>query len=72
MTAPTVELLAEQSGYWDVLHELLQSSRVTGPRVHDARIAALCLFHGVDEVWTADRDFSRFGGLKLRNPLLSG
>ena len=72
LTAPTVELLAEQSGYWDVLHELLQSSRVIGPRVHDARIAALCLFHGVDEVWTADRDFSRFGGLKLRNPLLSG
>ena len=71
LRAPTVKLLSEQSGYWDVLNELLQSSQVTGPRVHDARIAALCLFHAVDEVWTADRDFSRFGSLKVYNPLLS-
>jgi toxin-antitoxin system PIN domain toxin len=72
LNAPTVELLAEQPGYWDVLRQLLQSSRVAGPRVHDARIAALCLHHAVDEVWTADRDFSRFGGLRVRNPLLAG
>jgi len=70
LVAPTVELLAEQPGYWDVLHELLKASQVVGPRVHDARIAALCLFHAVDEVWTADRDFSRFGGLRVRNPLV--
>jgi uncharacterized protein len=67
--APAVRLLAEQAGYWDVLQELLRSSRVTGPRIHDARIAALCLLHGVDELWTADRDFSRFPGLRVRNPL---
>ena len=70
LAATTVQLLAEQPGYWDVLHELLQSSRVVGPRIHDARIAALCLFHAVDEVWTADRDFSRFGGLRVHNPLV--
>ena len=70
LTSPTVELLAEQSGYWNVLREVLRSSRVTGPRVHDARIAALCLFHAVDEVWTADRDFGRFSGLRVCNPLL--
>jgi toxin-antitoxin system PIN domain toxin len=69
LKAPTVELLAEQAGYWDVLQEVLASSRVSGPRVHDARVAALCLFHAVDELWTADRDFSRFGGLRVRNPL---
>jgi predicted nucleic acid-binding protein len=43
---------------------------VVGPRIHDARIAALCIQHGVDEIWTADRDFSRFPGIKTRNPLL--
>jgi toxin-antitoxin system PIN domain toxin len=70
LAAPTLELLAEQAGYWEMLHEILQSSRVTGPRVHDARIAVLCLFHAVDEIWTADRDFSRFSGLQVHNPLL--
>jgi hypothetical protein len=43
--------------------------RVTGPVVHDARIAALCLAHGVRELWTADRDFGRFPALVTSNPL---
>lgn len=38
--------------------------------VHDARIAALCLQQGVREIWTADRYFGRFAGLKSRNPLV--
>jgi predicted nucleic acid-binding protein len=38
--------------------------------VHDARIAAICIGHGVTELWTADRDFSRFPTLATRNPLL--
>jgi predicted nucleic acid-binding protein len=41
-----------------------------GPRIHDAHIAALCIQHSVDELWTADRDFSRFSALNTRNPLL--
>ena len=44
--------------------------KVAGPLVHDARIAALCLDHGVHEFWTADRDFARFPDLRVRNPLV--
>jgi hypothetical protein len=43
---------------------------LAGPVVHDARIAALCRVHGVSELWSADRDFSRFPELAVRNPLL--
>jgi uncharacterized protein len=46
------------------------SYHVIGPQVHDARVAALCRVHGVRELWTADRDFSRFPGLAVRNPLV--
>jgi predicted nucleic acid-binding protein len=46
------------------------AGRVVGPQVHDARIAALCNLHGVQELWTADGDFGRFPGLKVRNPLI--
>jgi len=31
-------------------------------------MAALVLEHGVRELWTTDRDFTRFAGLRLRNP----
>lgn len=72
MESPSVVLLAEGDGYWGVLRGLLHSGRVTGPQVHDARVAALCRLHGVRELWTADRDFQRFQGVVVRNPLVSG
>jgi hypothetical protein len=67
--APNVVLLAEGDGYLPVLEQLLLSARVQGGAVRDARIAALCLYHGVAELWSADRDFSRFPALRTRNPL---
>jgi len=45
---------------------------VRGPMVHDARIAALCGQHGVRALWSADRDFGRFGGFAVVNPLVGG
>ncbi len=70
LRAPTLSLLCEMEGYWEILSRLLESSRVVGPRVHDARIAALCIQHGIDRLWTADRDFSRFAELGTDNPLI--
>lgn len=70
LSSPSVVLLAETAGYWDVLARLIERAKISGPRVHDGRIAALCIHHGVRELLSADRDFSRFGELKTRNPLL--
>jgi hypothetical protein len=69
MESPSLLLLSESEDYWLQLQSLLQSGKVCGPQVHDARIAALCSYHGVAELWTADRDFGRFPKLKVRNPL---
>jgi uncharacterized protein len=68
---PTVRFLAEDDSYWTTLSTLVRAARITGPRIHDARIAALCLDHGVRELWTTDRDFSRFPKLRTRNPLVA-
>jgi toxin-antitoxin system PIN domain toxin len=68
--SPSLILLSGIEGYWNELRSVLQVSLVTGPQVHDARVAALCRLHGIQELWTADRDFSRFHGLKVRNPLI--
>jgi toxin-antitoxin system PIN domain toxin len=70
LEAPGVVLLAESEEYWPRLQALLTAGRITGAQVHDARVAALCLYHGVEELWTADRDFSRFPELRTRNPLI--
>ncbi len=70
MESPSLVLVSEADGYWKVASSTLRSSRVDGPRVHDARVAAICLQHGITELWTADRDFGRFPSLRVKNPLL--
>jgi toxin-antitoxin system PIN domain toxin len=71
LESPTVALLTESSTHWPTLKALLTAGRISGPRVHDARIAALCLRHDVHELWTADRDFQRFPKVRTRNPLVA-
>lgn len=69
MESPSLHLLGEGAGYWEVLRDQLAAGHITGGAVHDARVASLCRLHGVSVLWSADRDFSRFGGLVANNPL---
>jgi uncharacterized protein len=71
VASPTLRLIGEPAGYWDSLRLFLTDGQAVGPRVHDARIAAVCLAHGVRELWSADRDFSRFSAPRVRNPMAS-
>ncbi len=70
LEAPSLLLLGETEDYWLELSATLAASRVAGPQIHDARVAALCRLHGIEELWTSDRDFGRFAGLKFTNPLV--
>jgi predicted nucleic acid-binding protein len=70
LESPTLVLLAESDDHWPYLRAVIAAGAVRGPQVHDARIAALCERHGVRELWSADRDFTRFPGLTVRNPLV--
>jgi len=70
LESPSLTVLGENAATWSVLRTLLAEAKTTGPRVHDARIAAICLAHGVRELWTVDRDYGRFPALRVRNPLI--
>lgn len=70
LAAPHLQLLAESPGYFEKLRAMAIAARLKGPRIHDARIAALCLHHGVSELWSTDRDFSLFPQIKVRNPIV--
>jgi toxin-antitoxin system PIN domain toxin len=69
LESPTLVLLQEGEAFWEGLRPVLARSAVQGGAVHDARVAALCLHHGVKTLLTADRDFSRFPELRTKNPL---
>ncbi len=68
--SPSLRILTELPEHIDQVMTLAETGKVTGPMIHDARIAACCVTHGVNLLWTLDRDFSRFPQLQVRNPLL--
>jgi uncharacterized protein len=70
LESPALRILGEDRDAWDVFARCLQQARTAGGAVHDTRIAACCQYHGVSELWTADRDFSRYPWLVTRNPLI--
>lgn len=70
-SAPGCHVLADPLDIWERVRALIESSGIRGQDVHDARIAATCIAHGVRELWTADGDFLRFPELRVRNPLVA-
>jgi toxin-antitoxin system PIN domain toxin len=70
LESPSLCVLGELVGHWKELKEIVSGGRIVGGAIHDARVAAICREHGVPEIWSADRDFTRMKGLAVRNPLL--
>ncbi len=69
--SPGLRFLGEGPGYLDTLAQQATAGKIKGPKIHDARIAAICLHHGIKRLWSADRDFSSFPDLVCENPLIS-
>ena len=67
---PTVGILSPAERHWEILSVLLADAQVRGPLTTDAHLAALAIEHGAT-LCTCDRDFTRFRGLNLLNPLES-
>lgn len=61
---------AETDEHLPHLESLALPAQTRGGAIHDARIAAICVSHGVAELWSADRDFSRYPQIVVRNPLI--
>lgn len=70
LASPTLRLLGETERFADLLARFVTLPRVRGDLVHDARVAALCVAHGVEALLTRDRDFSLFAELRTRDPLV--
>lgn len=63
-----LRLIGEGSQHLRRLAELLSASGRTGGAVHDARIAAICIEHRVDVMYSHDRDFRDFRRLNVIDP----
>ena len=67
--SPSIRLIGETEDFLEILGRFARRPRVVGGVIHDARIAAVCVAHGVDELLTRYRDFSLFPELRTRDPI---
>ncbi len=65
---PATRLVQPTERHWPILSRLLPDAQARGPLVMDAHLAALAIEHGAT-MCTSDRDFSRFSGLRVVDPL---
>jgi uncharacterized protein len=65
---PNVRLLSPGDQHWSLLRRVLIDGQVRGPLVSDAQLAALTMEYG-GVLYSTDRDFARFAGLRWKNPL---
>ena len=54
--------------HWEILVEVAGGGQAVGPLLSDAALAAIAIEHGA-VLYTTDRDFARFPGLKYVYPL---
>ena len=66
--SPCSRMIGETDDFMEVLQRFVNRPHVVGGVVHDARIAAVCVAHGVEALFTRDRDFSLFPELSTRDP----
>ena len=69
LASPSVRTLGETEGFMKILEGFVTRPRVRGAIVHDARVAAICVAHGVEALLTRDRDFALFPELATKDPL---
>ncbi len=67
---PHVQILMSKQAHWTSLRKTIVDGQIRGALVSDAVLAALTMEHG-GVLYTTDRDFARFPGLRWTNPLLS-
>jgi uncharacterized protein len=68
LALPHVHAAGEDEGFWDRFTEVAADVAPTGNLVPDAHLVALMLANGVRTIWTRDRDYRKFRGIRVHDP----
>lgn len=66
---PHVQCPGEQDRFWARFREVARDAQPSGNLVPDAHLVALMIEHGVSVIWSRDRDYGRFRGITVRDPI---
>lgn len=65
---PHVRQVGEADGFWPVYRRVADAVNPRGNLVPDAHLVALMHQHGISTMWSHDRDFRKFDGIRVRDP----
>lgn len=68
LALPNVHAVGEDDTFWARFVEVADDVAPTGNLVSDAHLAALMIANGVRTIWTRDRDYRKFSGIKVHDP----
>jgi hypothetical protein len=66
---PNVRVLPPGDDHWLLFKQMIVGGQTSGALISDAQLAALTIEYG-GVLYTTDRDFARFPGLRWTNPLV--
>jgi toxin-antitoxin system PIN domain toxin len=69
VSRPHVRPVGEIDGFWPVYQRVAGAVNPRGNLVPDAHLVALMRQHGISTIWTHDRDFRKFDGITVRDPI---
>lgn len=69
---PAMRTAGETDRFWHAYVEIAQEVLPRGNLVPDTHIVALMREHGIRTIWTHDRDFRSFEGIRVRDPFAAG
>lgn len=68
LTLPHLNAVGEDDAFWPRFTDVADDVLPTGNLVPDAHLVALMLANGVATIWTRDRDYRKFSGIRVRDP----
>lgn len=68
LALPHVQAVGEDESFWHRFMEVADEVSPTGNLVPDAHLVALMLANGVRTIWTRDRDYRKFSGIRVHDP----
>ena len=68
LALPHARTVGEGDDFWQAYASVTSGAVVRGNLVPDAHLVALMVEHGVGTLWSHDRDFRKFEGIRVRDP----
>lgn len=69
LAQPHIQTVGEEESFWE-FYRIAAGNHARGNDVPDIHIVALMRQHGVNAIYTRDRDFRRFDDIELRDPFI--